>query len=78
MSYLTLQSRLWSGWCDCDFLEIAIRQFSELGTSIVATPAFWLSCSFVTCKSYGLVRVDFQKPIGFLMSKCPKHRPLVS
>ena len=35
-------------------LEIAVRQFCELGTSTFATPAFWLSCSFVTCKSHAV------------------------
>ena len=33
-------------------LQIAVRQFCELDTSTFATCAFWLSCSFVTCKSH--------------------------
>ena len=32
-------------------LEIAVRQFCELGTSTFVTLAFWLSCCFVTCDS---------------------------
>ena len=33
-------------------LQFAVRQFCELDTSTFATSAFWLSCSFVTCKSH--------------------------
>ena len=32
--------------------RFAVRQFCELDTSTYASTAFWLSCSFVTCKSH--------------------------
>ena len=59
-------------------LEIAVRQFCELGTSTFVTLAFWLSCCFVKCNSHAIGEGRLAKPGGFLTSMCLKRRTVVS
>ena len=62
-------------------LEIAVRQFCELGTSTFVTPAFWLSCSFVPCNSHAVGEGRLSKTYRFFdddVSQAQNSRELAS
>ena len=57
-----------------DFWQSPFTPYGGLGGSTSRGSAFWISCSFVTCKSHGVGEARLSKPIGSLMSKCPMCR----